>query len=140
MLLATASMPIAAQTSFSRGDITVHYSAVATTSLAPEIARQYSITRSPARGLLNIVVLRAAADGMPTSIKAKIVATATDADGRKEALTMREVIDAASVSYLAEPRVPDGEALEFELVVTPEGEGAPIEIRFEQTFFSTPAR
>jgi ferredoxin-NADP reductase len=137
MLWAT---PARAQYSLTRGDVTVYYSAVATTSLDPEVARRYSITRSRSRALLNIVVLRTAGGTMPTPVKAGIRASVTNAERRREELTIREIRDASSISYLAEPRIADVDRLAFELAVTPEGETTPIEVRFDQTFFPSQPR
>ena len=132
--------PARAQYSLTRGDVTVYYSAVATTSLAPEIARQYAITRSPSRALLNIVVLRNTAGSMPTPLKAGIRASVTNAERRREDLTIREIRNDSSISYLAEPRIADVDRLAFDLAVTPEGESTPIEIRFDQAFFPSQPR
>ena len=134
------AIPARAQYSLTRGDVTVYYSAVATTSLDPEVARRYSITRSPSRALLNIVVLRTAAGSMPTPLEAEIRASVTNAERRREDLTVREIRDASSISYLAEPRIADVDRLAFDLAVTPEGESTPIEIRFDQAYFPSPPR
>ena len=43
------ALPAAAENSVRSGDLVVHYNAVPTTSLTPEVARQYAITRSANR-------------------------------------------------------------------------------------------
>lgn len=135
LLLACLAPSAFAQNSITRGGVTVHYGAVATTSLDAAVARGYAITRSSTRALLSIVVLRAGADAMPVASQATVTATVTNAAGRSEALALREVVDGASISYLAEPRIAARDTLEFALLVTPRGEATPIEIRFEQAFF-----
>ncbi|HEX5693313.1 MAG TPA: DUF4426 domain-containing protein, partial [Arenimonas sp.] len=52
------ALPVAAQNSVRSGDLVVHYNAVPTTSLTPDVARQYGITRSANRALVNVSVRR----------------------------------------------------------------------------------
>lgn len=137
-LLATPSAP--AQTTTERGDIVVHHSAIATTALQPEVARQYAITRSAGRALLNIAVQRRQADGSTRAVTAAVSGAATTASGQRQELAVREVREGDAIYYLAEPRITAPETLNFELAVTPEGESAPLSVRFSQEFFPPPAR
>jgi hypothetical protein len=129
-----------AQNPIVRGDVQVHYSALSTTSLSPEVARQYAIIRSAGRGLLNIAVLRGTQTGLQRAIPAAIAGAATNLAGQRQILSLREVREGEAIYYLAEPRIDDGETLEFELAVTPDGESSPIEIRFRQQFFAPTPR
>ena len=124
----------AAQNSLTRGDIEVHYNAVPTTVLAPEVARQYAITRSANRALLNIAVLRAG-----RAVAAKVSGAATNLSGQRQELALREVREGEAIYYLAEPRVADRETLDFDLSVLPEGSPEAIPVKFRQEFFP-PAR
>ena len=117
------------------GEYTVHYNALPTTLLTPEVARQYGITRSSGRALLNVSVIRDQ-DGLPTGIPARISAAATNLNGQRQDLNVREVREAEAIYYLAEARFQDQETLTFDLEVTPEGSDEVIRTRFSQQFFA----
>lgn len=118
--------------SLERNGFEVHYSAVPSVSLAPQVAKQYAITRSANRALLNVVVLQAG-----VAVKATVSGSATNLSGQRQDLAVREVREGEAIYYLAEPRTTDRETLDFDLRVTPEG-GAPIDVKFRQEFFVTP--
>ena len=134
--LAGAALPAAAQSVNGPGGITVHYSALPTLDLQPEVARSYSITRSAARGLLNIAVRQVQADGSSRALSATIEGAATNLAGQRQELRLREVREGEAIYYLAEPRIAAGETLDFSLSVLPEGTAAPIQVRFRQEFFA----
>jgi hypothetical protein len=127
VLLALAG--IASADSLERNGFEVHYSAVPSVSLAPQVAKQYAITRSANRALLNVVVLQAG-----VAVKAVVSGSATNLSGQRQELAVREVREGEAIYYLAEPRTTDRETLDFDLSVTPEG-GVPIDVKFRQEFF-----
>jgi hypothetical protein len=119
-----------AESSVERGDYVVHYSAVPSIAIAPEVARQYAITRSANRALLNIAVLHRG-----QAATAKISGSATNLAGQRQQLALREVREGEAIYYLAEPGTADHETLAFELQVLPDGTQEAIVIRFRQEFF-----
>ena len=127
LLLAGA---VQAQGSVQRGEFEVHYSALPAATLAPDIARQYAVTRSPQRALLSIVVLQRG-----VAVSATVSGTATGANGERQTLAVREVREGASVSYLSEPRIAVRDTVAFDLSVQPGGDAPPIPVRFTQEFF-----
>jgi hypothetical protein len=131
MLLMTGSA--LAQNSTTRGAYTIHYHALPTTLLTPEVARSSGITRSASRGLLNIAVLRDA-EGKQVATTARVEAAATNPTGQRQSLRMREVREGEAIYYLGEPRISADERLDFEVTVTPAGSAEPIVIRFTQSF------
>jgi len=133
LILALMPSLASAQGQTVRGPFTVHYSALPTTLITPEVARSSGITRSASRGLLNIAVLRDS-DGRSTAVTAMIEASATNANGQRQSLRMREVREGEAIYYLGEPRVSDGERLDFEILITPLGGTEAIELRFTQAF------
>jgi len=130
LLLSLLASAAAAQTSLTRGDYEVHYSAVPSVTLAPEVARQYAITRSANRALLNIAVLH-----QGRSVAARVSGSATNLSGQRQDLAPREVREGDAIYYLAEPRVAAQETLDFDLQVLPAGSSAAIPVRFGQEFF-----
>ncbi|MCG6117312.1 MAG: DUF4426 domain-containing protein [Aquimonas sp.] len=131
-LLLLAPALAVAQSSTKRGEYTVHYSALPTTLLTPEVARNSGITRSASRGLLNIAVLK---DGeiMPEAVTASVEAAAINPAGQRQNLRMREVREGSAIYYLGEPRISEGERLDFEVRITP-ADGEQITLRFATHF------
>lgn len=135
LVLALAlAAPAAAETSVRSGNTVVHYSAVPTTRLTPEIARQYGITRSANRALVNIAV-REGEPGKDSAVPATVVIAATNLVGQRSDLRVREVREGDAIYYLAEARIAGEDTLAFEVEVTREGATAPIRVQFRQEFF-----
>lgn len=128
----------AAQNTVERGEITVHFNAIPSVSLSPEVARQYAITRSANRALLNVSVQQRQQHDVSLALSARVSGTATNLAGQRQTLALREVREGNAIYYLAEPRIAAGETLSFELSVTPQGEADPIQVRFQQPFFPQP--
>lgn len=133
VLLLAWCAPALAQ-SVSSGDITVHYSAVPTTMLSPDVARQYGITRSAQRALVNIAVRRGK-PGSDTAVPSQVTVTVTNLSGQRQALQMREVKEGEAIYYLGETRVSCQETLDFEIEVRVAGRDQPIRAAFRQEFF-----
>ncbi|MBE5315904.1 MAG: DUF4426 domain-containing protein [Xanthomonadales bacterium] len=133
--LALSLLPLlaVAQSSTTRGPYTIHYSALPSTLISPEVARNSGLTRSASRGLLNIAVIKKD-EAREHAVTAVIEASATNAAGQRQSLRMREVREGEAIYYLGEPRISEGERLDFEVQVTPEGAGEPVLLRFAQTF------
>mgnify|MGYP002780680886 CR=1 FL=1 len=126
--------PALAENSLRAGDITVHFNALPTTTLAPEVARANGITRSANRALVNIAV-RQGEPGADRAVTARVTVTATNLAGQRSELRMREVREGDAIYYLGEARVAGNDTLSFELTVTPEGAERPIRTVFRQEFF-----
>ena len=135
LLALLAAAPVLAQNSLRAGDITVHFNALPTTTLSPDVARQKGITRSANRALVNIAV-RQGEPGADHAVAAKVTVSATNLAGQRVELRMREVREGDAIYYLGEARTTGHETLTFDLTVTPEGATAPIRTVFRQEFFS----
>jgi hypothetical protein len=133
--LALSLLPFVAfaQSSTNRGPYTIHYSALPSTLITPEVARNSGLTRSASRGLLNIAVIKKDGD-REFAVTAVIEAAATNAASQRQGLRMREVREGEAIYYLGEPRISEGERLDFDVRITPEGAGEPVLLRFTQTF------
>lgn len=128
------ALPAAAQNSVRAGDLVVHYNAVPTTSLTPDIARQYGITRSANRALVNVSIRRGP-PGADEAVPAQVSVAVTNLNGQRSDLRVREVREGEAIYYLAEARIQGKETLDFEVEVTAEGATAPLQARFRQEFF-----
>ncbi len=133
-LIAFTVSSFAASQSVRSGDITVHYSAIPTTTLTPAVASQYGITRSAGRALVNVAV-RKGKPGLDVAVPSTVMVWVTNLNGQRQALTMREVKEGEAVYYLGETRINDNEALDFEIEVRPNGGKTPIRATFRQEFF-----
>ncbi len=135
LLALLAAAPALAQNSLRAGDITVHFNALPTTTLSPDVARQKGITRSANRALVNIAV-RQGEPGADRAVPATVTVSATNLTGQRVELRMREVREGDAIYYLGEARTTGTETLTFDLSVTPEGATKPIRTVFRQEFFS----
>ena len=134
LLALLAALPALAENSLRAGDITVHFNALPTTTLSPEVARANGITRSANRALVNVAV-RQGEPGADRAVTAKVTVSATNLAGQRVELRMREVREGDAIYYLGEARTSGQETLSFDLSVTPEGAERPIRTVFRQEFF-----
>jgi hypothetical protein len=135
LLAMLAALPAQAERSVRSGDIVVHFNAMPSTQLTADVARQYGITRSSTRALVNISV-REGAPGADRALRASVRLVATNLNGQRQDLRAREVREGDAVYYLAEAKIMGQDTLDFELEVTPEGATAPIRASFRQEFFA----
>lgn len=116
------------------GNLEIHYNALTTDELLPEVARAYKIERSKTRGLLTISVLKKTAMGLPVPVPAKISMRATHMTQQLSPLVMREIKEGTAVYYLAEFRVAAPDTLTFNGVIETPGEPRR-EVKFSQSFY-----
>ncbi len=123
---------IHAQNSVQSGDTTVYYSAMPTMLLTPEVAKQMGIIRSENRVLLNIAARRGEA-GSSESVNATMIVAATNLNGQRQTVVMREVREQDAVYYLGEIRINPPETLDIEADITT-SDGDVLRVRFRQEF------
>ncbi|MBI3431316.1 MAG: DUF4426 domain-containing protein [Hydrogenophilales bacterium] len=116
------------------GPLEVHYNAITTDELLPEVARTYKIERSKTRGLLTMSVLKQNKVGVPSPIPAKISVYFTNVTQQLANVTMREIKEGTAIYYLGEFRVAPPDTLKFNATVEVPGEPKH-EMTFEQQFY-----
>ena len=116
------------------GNIEIHYNALTTDDLLPEVARAYKIERSKTRGLLTISVLKKNPMGVAVPVPAKITMQAVNMTQQLSPLVMREIKEGTAVYYLAEFRVAAPDTLTFSGAIETQGEPRR-EVKFSQTFY-----
>jgi len=137
LLTALTSFPVLAQNSQDFGDFTVHYNAMRSSMISPEIAKAYDIRRSDSRGLINISVLKNAADKTTTAVKAKLTASGRNLTGQTRNVEMREISEGdGAIYYLGELSVRNMETFDFTVIVLPEGQDKPFNVKFRQQFYT----
>jgi hypothetical protein len=136
LALLTVGLAVQAEQSQDFGQYVVHYSAIPTDSLLPEVARQYGIRRSKNRGMLTMTVLKKVMNTAGTPVEAKVSGTATNLSQQLRTLDLRQIRDGSAVYYLSEFPIANREVLDFNLQVTPKGENNAFTVKFRQEFFS----
>ncbi len=136
LLLMTTGLTVSAEQSKTFGDYTIHYVALTTDILSPEVAKLYKIRRSKNRALLNISVLKKVMGATGKPVKAQVEATATNLSRQLKTLNTRELTGQGAIYYIAEIAIYNEEFLNFELNITPEGESVALNFSFQQQFFT----
>ena len=137
LLTALTSFPVLAQHSQDFGEFTVHYNAMRSSMISPEIAKAYDIRRSDSRGLINISVLKNAADKTTTAVRATLTASGRNLTGQTRKVEMREISEGdGAIYYLGELSVRNMETFDFTVTVLPEGQDKPFNVKFRQQFYT----
>jgi hypothetical protein len=110
------------------GEYTVHYIAVNSTFLTPEIAAQYKIVRSKRRAFLNIAVLHNNPDGSTTNaattpVKAVLSGGKRNLMQQSTDIPFEEIREGAAIYYIGQFDFSNAETLRFSVAVQPEGKG-----------------
>lgn len=137
LLALFAALPSTAQTGGQQdfGDYVVHFNAINTDFLAPEVASEYGITRSRNRALVNISIMKKSLGIGTEPQQARVTGKSVNLRGQTRALEFREVLDGQAIYYLAELHIDEGETLDFLIEAVPDG-GEPLSVRFRQQFFT----
>ena len=117
------------------GDYVVHFNAISTNQLTPEIARQYAIVRSDNRAMLNVSILRKEAGTTGAPVSGSVSASAVNLTGQHKNMTMREIREGEAVYYIGELAVANEETLVFSIDVTPMNESSRFSVRYMKQFY-----
>jgi hypothetical protein len=118
-------------------DYIVHYNALNSSLISPEIAKAYGIRRSDSRALINISVLKKAGDQSTTAVKARVTASGRNLTGQTREVDMREITEADdAIYYIGELSVRNMETFDFKVNITPEGKQRPFVLKFRQQFYT----
>lgn len=125
-------LPLLAQQAKEFGEYTVHYNALSTSQLTPQVAQAYGIQRSSNRALLNITILHDT-----QAVGGAVVASARNLTGQNKDIELRRIDEAdEAIYYIGEFRVNNMETFDFRVAVTPEGSDETFEVRFRQQFYT----
>ena len=113
-------------------DLNVHYIAIGSTFLTPEIAKAYGIERSRYKGLVNIAVLDNTQDGNPAKT-VNISGKARNDVGQIKSLDFMEVKEGDAVYYLAQVGYSNEETIYFDIKITDKGKQH--NLTFSQKFY-----
>lgn len=125
------------ETSKDFGNYEVHFNAVRTDALTPDIARSYGIQRSTNRVMLNVAVRRKEAEvGPRRAVEADVKVSAYNLNGQTKDLQMRRVSEGDAIYYIGEVSIAGAEILVFDIAATPAGENAPLTMQLRREFQS----
>jgi len=94
-------------------NLEVHYIALPSTFIQPEMAKQYDIKRSKTNGLLNISILDKRQNN--SAVPATLTGTGRNLIGQTHQLTFTEVKEGKAIYYLAEYPYLNEEIVNFEI-------------------------
>jgi hypothetical protein len=134
LFLCTVAAAAHAEISQKFGPLEIHYNALTTDELLPEVARTYKIERSKTRGLLTVSVLKQNKVGVATPVPAKLTVYVTNLSQQLANVEMREVREGNAVYYLGDFRVIPPDTLKFTATVDVAGEPQR-EMVFNQQFY-----
>ncbi len=115
------------------GDVVVHYNALSSDQLPPEVAKTYGFARSSRKGLINIAVQKDTKP-QPQALEALVKASATNLLGQRVDVTVKEIREGDSIYYLGEFPVAGTDTLNFSVEVTPAGATAPLKFKFSKNY------
>lgn len=118
------------------GEYVVHFNAVTTDLLSPEMASHYNIQRSSNKALLNITVLKKVLGAAASPVEAKVSASAVNLTDQYRDIDMRKLEEDGAIYYLGTMSVDNQETYDFTVNVTPEDQKQPFVVRFRQQFFT----
>jgi hypothetical protein len=118
------------------GDYQVHYNALRTDELSPEVARAYGIERSGNRVLLNVSILSEGPDGRTVPVDGTVTARAYNLNGQLKDLQMRRLTEGQSVYFIGEVGIAGTEILVFEIEASPAGQASQYSVQFKREFFA----
>ena len=131
------SVSAIAQQSQNFEDYTVHYNALNSSLISPEVAKVYGIQRSDSRALINITVLKNIENQLPTAVNATVTASGRNLTGQTREIDMREINEGDdAIYYIGEMSVRNMETFSFSVMITPEGQSKPFNLKFRQQFYT----
>jgi hypothetical protein len=116
------------------GSVEVHYNAMLSSELLPDVAKVYKIDRSKTRGILTVSVLKKNAVGMAQPVPARLAAYLVNLNNQLGNIDLREIREGTAIYYLGEFRVVPPDTLKFTVTVNAAGEPAH-EVSFSQKFY-----
>lgn len=117
------------------GDYEIHYSAVNSSFLTPEVAQANNLQRSVNRGLVNVSVRERQEDGSTRAVNASVQGHVSGLTGVQESLSFRTVHDGDATYHLAPFTMREDESMRFELSVRYDRNAAPEPVNFIQRFY-----
>jgi hypothetical protein len=115
----------------------VHYNALNSSLISPQVAQAYGIRRSSSSALLTITIMKKEEGTFGTPIRAKVKASGINLTGQRRTIDMREASDSGgAVYYLGELPIRNMELYNFTVEMEVEGEKRPLVVKFRKQFYT----
>ncbi|MGI2168955.1 DUF4426 domain-containing protein [Shewanella sp. MF05960] len=98
------------------GNFDIHYMALNSTFITPEIAKTYGIERSGYNGLVNITVLNTNLEGNPP-VAVEISGIANNLIDARMTLDFKEIREGDAIYYIAEVPFRDDQYVNFDIAI-----------------------
>ena len=118
------------------GDYVLHFNAISTDQLQPQVARAYNIVRSGNRAMLNVSIIKKVEGTTGESVAGSVSATAANLTGQVKNLNLRQIQENDAIYYIGDVSVANGETLIFTIDATPINESSRFSVRMQRQFFS----
>jgi hypothetical protein len=119
------------------GDYVVHFNAMATDQLTPDISREYGIVRSQNRAMLTVSIIQKEAQSIGNAVPGSVSASAINLTGQLKSIPLREIREDqdSAIYYIGEIAIANAETLIFTVDVTPINEPSRFTVRFQKQFY-----
>ena len=115
----------------------VHYNALSTSFLTPEVSKNYQIGRSKTKGFVNISVLKQVEGNVSQPVEAEIIINVQNFYGQNKDVELRKISENDGATYyIGVFSVSNREVVKFKAQVKPQNSEALINISFDQEFFT----
>jgi len=135
MIFCLATLSAQAEQADTVGDYKVHYNAINSTLIQPEVASQYKILRSRFEGVINIAVQKKI-DNVYTGIPASLSGTASNLLGQQQKLTFTEIHEGKAIYYLSNFHFSNEETFKFKIDVKSNDGKLNHSVKFQRKFFT----
>ncbi len=116
------------------GDYALHFNALRTDQLTPDIARNYNIIRSPNRVLLNVSIIHKVEGTPGVPVAGNVTAAAVNLNGQLKDLVIRELREGDAIYYIGDVPIATNETLTFTIDATPVNETRRLSVKFQRDF------
>ena len=135
MLLGLAALSAQAEQADTIGDYKIHYNAINSTLIQPDVASQYKILRSRYEGVFNIAVQKKV-DGAYVGIPASVSGTASNLLGQQQSLEFIEVREGKAIYYLSNFHFSNEETFRFKIDVKSNDGKLNHTVKFQRKFYT----
>lgn len=118
------------------GDYEVHYMALNSNFLKPDVAEVYGIARSRALGYLSVSILKNNKQQRTgTAVTGDVKGQLRNLIGQSKNLEFKEIKESNAVYYISTFRFDDGDMYNLILNVTPDNQSKTFDVKFSQRFY-----
>ena len=123
-----------APTSRVAGDFELHYNAIRSDTLPPEMAQAYGLARSREHALITVAMLRRLTDGRTAAVDGTVTVRVRRLTGNVADVAMRRIVEQAAISFIGELPIRGIEMVVFDIEAVPSDSGEKLHAEFRREF------